>query len=159
MPRDTSPPRKGSIGIEILRVRVQRDWALALVRALTEPTSDGDHGKGEAPTTPIEQLAARAAADAWPHVEELVRPIFESVAGDEIATGERLEELESPAPVPPSRRAVWLSAEEAASVLGITAHTLRRLARVGKSPITVRRVGGRWWYSASDIERLFEAGQ
>ena len=52
----------------------------------------------------------------------------------------------------------WTDAEEAAACLGITPHTLRRLAREGRSPITVRRVGGRWRWSRADLN-LFLLGQ
>ncbi len=48
----------------------------------------------------------------------------------------------------------WLDAEEAAPFLCTTAHTLRRLAREGRSPILVRRIGGRWWFSRLDLVRF-----
>jgi len=52
---------------------------------------------------------------------------------------------------------LWLDAEEAAPFLCTTAHTLRRLAREGKCPVLVRRIGGRWRFSRIDLER-FVAG-
>ncbi len=52
-------------------------------------------------------------------------------------------------PAPP-----WLDAEEVAPHLCTTAHTLRRLARQGRSPIVVRRIGGRWRFSRLDLERF-----
>ena len=48
----------------------------------------------------------------------------------------------------------WLDAEEAAPFLCTTAHTLRRLAREGKCPVLVRRIGGRWRFSRVDLERF-----
>ena len=48
----------------------------------------------------------------------------------------------------------WLDAEEVAPYLCTTAHTLRRLARQGRSPIVVRRIGGRWRFSRLDLERF-----
>ena len=48
----------------------------------------------------------------------------------------------------------WLDAEEAAPFLCTTAHTLRRLAREGKCPVLVRRIGGRWHFSRIDLERF-----
>ena len=48
----------------------------------------------------------------------------------------------------------WLDAEEVAPHLCTTAHTLRRLARQGRSPIVVRRIGGRWRFSRLDLERF-----
>ena len=50
----------------------------------------------------------------------------------------------------------WLDAEEAAPFLCTTAHTLRRLAREGRSPIIVRRIGGRWWFSRLDLVRFMD---
>lgn len=47
-----------------------------------------------------------------------------------------------------------MDAGEAAALLGCTAHTLRRLAREGRSPAVVRRVGGRWRWSRADVERF-----
>ena len=48
----------------------------------------------------------------------------------------------------------WLDAEEVAPHLCTTAHTLRRLARAGRSPVVVRRIGGRWRFSRLDLERF-----
>lgn len=50
----------------------------------------------------------------------------------------------------------WLDAEEVAPFLCTTAHTLRRLARDGRSPILVRRIGGRWWFSRLDLLRFLD---
>ena len=52
----------------------------------------------------------------------------------------------------------WLDAEEAAPFLCTTAHTLRRLAREGRSPVLVRRIGGRWRFSRLDLERFVSGG-
>jgi excisionase family DNA binding protein len=48
----------------------------------------------------------------------------------------------------------WVDAEEAATLLGTTAHTLRRLARAGSSPVLARRVGHRWRFSRRDLDRF-----
>ena len=48
----------------------------------------------------------------------------------------------------------WLDAEDVAPLLSTTAHTLRRLARQGRSPIVVRRIGGRWRFSRRDLARF-----
>lgn len=48
----------------------------------------------------------------------------------------------------------WLDAEEVAPLLCTTAHTLRRMAREGRCPIVVRRIGGRWRFSRLDLERF-----
>lgn len=52
---------------------------------------------------------------------------------------------------------LWVDAEEAAPILASTPHTLRRLAREGRSPITVRRIGSRWRFSRADLERFVDA--
>lgn len=136
--------------------RVQRDWRRAFVRALTEPATDREDGEPEVPSTPVDQLAARAVSIVWPHVEHLARPIFETTT--EIHTRAHIPSE----PAPPSasvsgvRPVPWLSAEEVAPVLHMTAHTLRRLARNGQCPVVVRRIGGRWCFSRSDLERLVE---
>ena len=50
----------------------------------------------------------------------------------------------------------WLDAEEVAPLLCTTAHTLRRLARQGRSPVVVRRIGGRWRFSRRSVEELVD---
>jgi hypothetical protein len=50
----------------------------------------------------------------------------------------------------------WLDAEQVAPYLCTTAHTLRRLAREGQSPVLVRRIGGRWWFSRLDLVRFLD---
>jgi predicted site-specific integrase-resolvase len=50
----------------------------------------------------------------------------------------------------------WLDAEEAAPLLCTTAHTLRRLARQGRSPVLVRRIGGRWIFSRRSVEEFID---
>lgn len=49
---------------------------------------------------------------------------------------------------------VWADAAEVADSLGVSPHTLRRLARQGRSPIIVRKVGGQWRWSRADLERF-----
>lgn len=62
---------------------------------------------------------------------------------------------EATSPIPTDRPPPpWLDAEEVAPHLCTTAHTLRRLARQGRSPIVVRRIGGRWRFSRLDLERF-----
>jgi hypothetical protein len=50
----------------------------------------------------------------------------------------------------------WLDAEAVAPYLHTTAHTLRRLAREEQSPVVVRRIGGRWWFSRLDLLRFLD---
>ena len=61
--------------------------------------------------------------------------------------------LSPPDDLPPSS-SPWLDAEEVAPLLCVTAHTLRRLARQGRCPIVVRRIGGRWRFSRRDLARF-----
>ena len=53
-------------------------------------------------------------------------------------------------------RSPWLDAEEVAPLLCTTAHTLRRLARQGRSPVVVRRIGGRWRFSRRSVEAFVQ---
>ena len=147
---------RGEDPVERFSQRVQRDWRRAFVRALTEPAIEEEDGQCEVPSTPVEQLAARAVSIVWPYVENLTRPIFETTT--EIhARDDTLSEPATPsASVSGVRPAAWLSAEEVAPVLHMTSHTLRRLARKGQCPVVVRRIGGRWCFSRSDLERLVE---
>jgi excisionase family DNA binding protein len=65
----------------------------------------------------------------------------------------------SPSIIPndrPDRPCPWLDAEEVAPLLSTTAHTLRRLAREGRCPIVVRRIGGRWRFSRRDLDRFLD---
>jgi hypothetical protein len=58
----------------------------------------------------------------------------------------------------PSSPSPWLTAEEAAPLLATTAHNLRRLARLGCSPILTRRVGSRWLFSRAELGRFLGPG-
>ncbi len=146
--------RDGTILLERLTERVKFDWRLAIVRALTEPMRDDEQLGASKAVTPIEIIAEHAVAEAWPHAESVLRPLFESLGGEDRFATQRVTGAD-PVPTPaPKRPAVWLPAEEAAPLVGITAHTLRRLAKAGKSPIVVRRMGGRWWFSRVDVEKL-----
>jgi excisionase family DNA binding protein len=54
------------------------------------------------------------------------------------------------------RPSPWLDAEEVAPLLCTTAHTLRRLARQGRCPVVVRRIGGRWRFSRRSVEAFVD---
>lgn len=150
--------RRGeAIALEEFRERVRRQWRRALMDALSEPPRDEPDRDEPDGATPLGQLAARAVARVWPEVEELVRPIFETsavLASDREAPS---RPTAVPAAVPAIPPAAWLSAEDVAPVLHMTAHTLRRLARKGESPVVVRRIGGRWCFSRADLDRLVAA--
>lgn len=49
---------------------------------------------------------------------------------------------------------VWLSTAEAHRASGVSESALRVWARTGRGPITPRRLGKRWLWKRSDIERL-----
>ena len=142
--------------VERFSERVQRDWRRAFVRALTEPAIEEEDGQCKVPSTPVEQLAARVVSVVWPHVENLARPIFEMTTEIHARDDTPSEPATPSASVSGVRPAAWLSAEEVAPVLHMTSHTLRRLARNGQCPVVVRRIGGRWCFSRSDLERLVE---
>lgn len=59
-------------------------------------------------------------------------------------------------PTTPPPDQPWLDAEAVAPYLCTTSHTLRRLAREGQSPVLVRRIGGRWWFSRLDLVRFLD---
>ena len=132
-------------------------WARrTLVQALTEPVNDKQDGNQEIPSAPIDRLAAHAVSVVWQQVEDLVRPIFQVTT----EVGTRVEappvtasSLRFPAGVRP---AAWLSAEEVAPVLQMTAHTLRRLALKGELPNRRPANRGSLGLSRSDLERLVE---
>jgi len=50
----------------------------------------------------------------------------------------------------------WVDADAVAKTLGVTPATMRRLAREGRSPISVRQVGGRWRWSRADLTRFVD---
>jgi hypothetical protein len=147
---------RGTDPVEQFRERVQGHWRRTLVQALTEPMNEEPDGNPEVPSAPIDRLAAHVVSVVWQQVEDLVRPIFQVPT----EVGTRIEAFPETAPSLPSpagvRPAVWLRAEEVAPVLQMTAHTLRRLARKGECPIVVRRIGGCWCFSRSDLERLVD---
>jgi hypothetical protein len=146
-----------AIALEEFRERVQRQWRRALMDALSEPARDELDRDEPDGATPLGQLAARAVARVWPEVEELVRPIFETSAVLALDRQAPSRPTAVPPAVPAIPPAAWLSAEDVAPVLHMTAHTLRGPARKGESPVVVRRIGGRWCFSRADLDRLVAA--
>ncbi len=139
------------------RQRLQVDWQQRIARALTEPCSDAARPDGNRTSTPIEEIARVAVAAVWPEVERVLQPVFQMLAEVQPVTDPPNETRWSearPAVDPEPRQTPWLSAEEAAPVLNVTPHTLRRLAREDRSPVVVRRIGGRWCFSRRDVERF-----
>ena len=99
---------------------------------------------------PWEEVASTAVEVIWSDVEAIVSPLVELLAG----SGVDDPGSERPAPTRQSPDALWLSADEVAPLLRTTAHSLRRLAREGRSPVPAHRVGGRWWFARAEVERF-----
>lgn len=88
-------------------------------------------------------------ARAFGRPERLPLSVTSGVAPRQESMGVAREEVRKEPPQQP-----WLDADEVAPLLNVTPHTLRRLARENRCPITVRRIGGRWWFARVDLERF-----
>lgn len=106
----------------------------------------------EASTGPVrcEEVASVAVEVIWSDVEAIVSPIVELLA----ATPEIADHREGPTPARSAPESLWLSADEVAPLLRTTAHSLRRFAREGRSPVPAHRIGGRWWFERPELERF-----
>lgn len=109
---------------------------------------------------PWEEVAALTVETLWNDLERIVGPVIDllELAGPGEETGSPTPSRSSVSST--SRRgaqAPWMSADEVAPLLQTTAHSLRRLAREGRSPVLVRRIGGRWWFARRDVERFIDA--
>lgn len=91
----------------------------------------------------------------WSDVEAIVSPIVELLAGTPVVDVPR----ERPRSARQSPNALWMSADEVAPLLRTTAHSLRRLAREGRSPIPAHRIGARWWFARAEVERFLGADE
>lgn len=153
---------RGSDGLATLGERLKLDWQNRVAFALAESGSRPPRHSNDTARTPFEELAAAAVEAIWPDVEPLLHPVFDIAS----RLGARsAEPLRTPVARPPTdldesmkRSNPWMDADEAASMLNLTPHTLRRLARDGRCPVVVRRIGGRWRFARSDVAR-FVAGE
>ena len=139
--------------------RLQLDWRTRIAHALAESGARAPRRTSAAVRIPFEELASAAVEEIWSDVERLVRPALD-LAGQ--LDGARTEEVgRAPIGRPASTTSVlesrpnpWMDADEAASMLQLTPHTLRRLAQDGRCPVLVRRIGGRWRFARSDVVRF-----
>lgn len=131
---------------DALRARVHREWQQRVGAAFRDRGWHPPRYEASGGPVPWEEVAALAVETLWYDLERIVGPIIELL--DPGAAG---QETGPPAPTDPSAssrrqrgtQAPWLSADEVAPLLQTTAHSLRRLAREGRSPVLVRRIGGR----------------
>ena len=70
----------------------------------------------------------------WREVEAIFSPIVELLGATPLVDGPQ----ERSAPARQSWTALWMSADEGAPLLRTTGHSLRRLAREGRSPVRER---------------------
>ena len=139
--------------LDELRSLVHGRWQERVVdalrmRAWRPPRHDASGGP-----VPWEEVASTAVEALWRDVEAIVSPIVELVAATPV-----VDEPPAPVPAPRSPTALWMSADEVAPLLCTTAHSLRRLAREGRSPIPAHRIGARWWFARVEVDRFLGAG-
>ena len=140
---------------DALRAHAHHEWQVRICEALhtrgwQPPRYDVSGGP-----VPWEEVAALAVETLWSDLERIVTPIVELLAP--VADSVALSPSADAQPSPDVRENPWLSADEAAPLLQTTAHSLRRLAREGRSPVLVRRIGGRWWFARRDLDRFIGA--
>lgn len=145
--------------------RVHSAWQQRLVAKFRErgwqpPSSEASGGP-----VPWEEVASLAVETLWSDLDRMIAPILElltsSAARHERTNMPQLasSSVERPRLSMEDRPPPWLSADEAAPLLHTTAHSLRRLAREGRSPTVVRRIGGRWWFARADLDRFLGLSQ
>jgi hypothetical protein len=142
---------------DALRVRVHREWQQRVGAAFRDRGWHPPRYKPSGGPVPWEEVAALAVETLWNDLERIVVPVIELLDAEAVG-----QAAGSPTPsrAPTSRRgkqAPWLSADDVAPLLQTTAHSLRRLAREGRSPVLVRRIGGRWWFARRDVYRFIGA--
>ena len=148
---------------DALRARVHLEWQHRITDALRQRAWQSPRHQASGGPVAWEEVASLAVEALWNDIEPIVRPVVGLLA----QTSSRLTAPSAETPLrseptrsverPPERQRLWLSAEETATLLNTTAHTLRRLAREERCPVVVRRIGGRWWFARVDVER-FVAG-
>ncbi len=146
---------------EALRLRVHSEWQQRLGEAFRHRGWQTPRYESSGGPVPWEEVAALAVETLWTDLEPMIKPVLDLISETTppfCAAPPRppANQPSSPRSVERSlrRQQVWLSADEAAPLLRTTAHTLRRLAREGQSPVVVRRIGGRWWFARKDVDRF-----
>lgn len=137
-----------------LREQVHRRWQEQVVGAVRERGWQPPRHAASGGPVPWEEVASTAVEAIWSDVEAIVSPIVELLAGSGVGEPQSAR----PAPGRQSPGALWLSADEVAPLLRTTAHSLRRLAREGRSPVPAHRIGGRWWFARAEVERFLGTG-
>ena len=143
---------EGKLLMNRLRDRVQRDWTEARP-CPCGPTDDEDQRAVERGNWPIEQRVARASAEGQVAVEGLVRPIFESSTGSSNPQTGEAGNCASTVASSSARPLAVRGGGRRASMIGITAHSSDGWLNV------VRWIGGRWWFSRAEAERLVGVGR
>lgn len=135
---------------DALRVVVHTRWQERVVDALRDRGWRPARHEASGGPVPWEEVASVAVEVIWSDVEAIVSPIVELLA----ATPEIDDHREGPTPARSAPESLWLNADEVAPLLRMTAHSLRRFAREGRSPVPAHRVGGRWWFARAEVERF-----
>jgi hypothetical protein len=129
---------------------VHARWQERVVDALRDRGWRPARHEASGGPVPWQEVASVTVEVIWNDVEAIVSPIVELLAAPpEIATH---REGRTPARSAPG--SLWLSADEVAPLLRTTAHSLRRFAREGRSPVPAHRIGGRWWFARPELERF-----
>ncbi len=133
-----------------LRSCVHARWQERVVEAFRERGWRPARHEASGGPVPWEEVASAAVETIWTDVEAIVSPIVELLVGPPVVDGPQ----ERPAPDRRSPTALWMSADEVAPLLRTTAHSLRRLAREERSPVPAHRIGGRWWFARTEVDRF-----
>ena len=133
-----------------LRAQVHRGWQEQVLDGFRERGWQPPRQPASGGPVPWEEVASTAVEAIWSSVEPIVSPIVELLA----ATPKVEVREEEPTPARPSPDSLWLSADEVAPLLRTTAHSLRRFAREGRSPVPAHRIGGRWWFARAEVDRF-----
>jgi excisionase family DNA binding protein len=129
-------------------------------RGWTPPSQPGSGGP-----VPWEEVASVAVEAVWADVEPMLRPLVaildetgDNGGGSPPVAEHVRHDPPGLAPGTVKTASPWMSAEECAAMLNVTAHTLRRLAREERSPVVTRRIGGRWRFARLDVLRFVSQG-
>jgi len=142
-----------TMDLDELRSLVHARWQERVVDALRVHAWRPPRHETSGGPVPWEEVASTAVEVLWRDIEAIVSPIVDLVAATPVLDVPQ----ERPAPARQSPTALWMSADEVAPLLRTTAHSLRRLAREGKSPIPAHRIGARWWFARTEVDRFLGA--
>lgn len=140
-----------------LSARVHAEWQRRLADALRRRGWQQPRYESSGGPVPWEEVASTSVETLWSDLELLVAPVLDLLSRtDPDLEGQSAHSMSVPSESQPpnDREQLWLSADEVAPLLHTTAHSLRRLAREGRCPVVVRRIGGRWWFARVDVDRF-----